>query len=661
MSAVEPCQAELQTAFQCTQMEGPDVCSCFDSATFTNQLKQDISQAYMSTLAFVSPVDPAWCKASDESVCQIAAAKHSCCCLPEVAAYRKCVVETVLPAEAGITMKCQHSCQKTETKEADGGSRGIVGTIVGVIVLLAVAGALWFWRRRRAANNIVTDDNEHNESQEQQGTSIRTDSIPMGNSKLDPWTTLMARLFRTKREVNNDSRRSPNKSDTDSIHKYTDLEAGNSSSSPPEERGNDKQLPSLIKSGPGMYQRRIQPSKAAQQTEGSSSFSSDYSSRSDDENDDQSSDDGTEMLKMINKKAGAFNNIISSPPKPLDTEDKHVDCLRKPPTDVLVASSAHKPSNDVPLHKAEISAHPPKASPRKAEVTDPKIRASDKVGVQGSKSWLSENASSSDDTSWDSSVRHEVSKAEELKKKRDAIESWNKERKKGSTKSLQAYMSVDDDEYDKESTSRPSSSRSYRVEIESSSEKASSFTSRRPGDHQSTSRHQEILPRDHKIPKEAPAITIDEAELEEDRKLTAQRIYQLEEKNKILQYDLEKACKQEEEARKRREVMNLRERRNEEEIRKEKETTALRIAELEEQNRRLQRKLEQKTSSRILLEEEDKANRRRLRKERKERADHVRLSEYYRLTSKRGTCDYEKGSLSWDDRSIKKRLDSDEW
>ena len=654
MSTAEPCQAESQTAFQCTQIQGPEVCSCFDASTFTTQLKQDISQAYMSTLAFVAPFDPTWCKASDESICQIAAAKHSCCCLTEVDAYRKCLVETVLPTEASVTVKCQHSCQKNDAERGGGGSGGVIGTVIGVLLLLVVlVGSLWFWRRRRlrAANTV----GDHHELGEKQVSSKNRNPETLDNSKQEPRTGLMGRLFRTKREADT-SPASPTKSCIDSIHKSTDLETGNSSSSPPEESGNDMQLPPSIQSGPSTYQRMMQPSKAAQQTDDSSSFSSDYSSHRDDDDDDESSDDGTEMLKMIN--TGTLKNKVTSPPKFLDKEEQHVAGHFKPPNDMMTEASTQKQSTRISLHKADISAHPPIVSSREAEARAPKTLSSSNGVVQGSESSSSEQESNSDDESWDSSKQHTISKTEELKKKRTAIESWNKDQKKGSSKSLQAYMSGHDESYHKDTRGRHSSSRSFRDDKECR-KKPSSFITPRPGSQQSSFRLQES-PQDHKTAKAAPVITTDEAELEEDRKLTAQRILQLEEKNKILQYDLEKAC-EEEEARKRREAMTLQERRNQEEIRKEKEMAALRIAELEEQNRRLQRKLEQKTSSRKLQEEVDKEDRRRLRKERKERAESARLSEYYRLTSKGGKFDFEKRSLSCDDRSVKKRLDSDDW
>ncbi len=71
--------------------------------------------------------------------------------------------------------------------------------------------------------------------------------------------------------------------------------------------------------------------------------------------------------------------------------------------------------------------------------------------------------------------------------------------------------------------------------------------------------------------------------------------------------------------------------------------------------------MEQKTSTRKLIEDEEKEERRRLRKEREERAERDRIKEYYQLTNKKGPRDEEMGLIDRNHRSSVKQLDSDHW
>lgn len=607
----------------CTQMQGPEVCSCFDSSTFTTQLEEDINRAYMTTLAFVAPFDPAWCEVSNQNVCQLSEATQSCCCQPEVGEYRKCLVETVLPTRAGVTVQCSHSCTKEEG-DAGGGSAGIIAGVVVVIVLLLAGGAgFWFWRRRRQQATDSSKDDEKVEGsvgtasiEEKKNihdnSDIKGDSANNdGQKNPNKISAFLGFIFSSNKEGNNASKGSATTKDS----KDMDLEAGdNSSSCSSSSSFSETKVTSKLPE-PAIYATRTTPSKAATKrvddesdSSSSSGSSADSSSSSDD---DESSGNGTDMLAMIQKKAELLKKAgqprRSVTQEPLQEEKTSIVDSR--PTDIVAIPS---PTKDIQSTSG------------------------------GSK-------------------QHEKRSASELKKKRNAIESWNKDRKQGSKRSLESYTSADDH---REDIIRRGDSRRDRRAVHEEyrrTSKRSSTSSQEPSSRYSASRSKQ----DNKEKRKNSHTSVRSHEMDDDlqerRKATAIRIAKLEEQNKILQYDLEQACKKEEEARKRRQASRVLELHSDEEIRKEKEAAALRIAELEEQNRRLQRKLEQKTTSRKSLDDEEKEERRRIRKEREERREAERLAEYYRLTGKipRGEKIY---STSWNHQSnTKRRLDSDGW
>jgi hypothetical protein len=706
MSAAEPsCQTDVQAAFMCTQVQGPETCNCFDNSTvdnFANQVKTEVAQAYMSTLSFLSTTDPDWCKVSNQKVCQTAEVKHSCCCQPELQAYRKCLVETILPAEAGVNTACQHSCQGEEDSGGDVGLGVIIGAVVCVLVLLLAGGGFLFWRRRRRAANTVeanrgkgcseseeTKSNSINETKKNfdgdtngnhdnsNGTPSSTTIKPTGSRPFFSW------CFGTSDRTGADGG-SKNVVTASSKHEDNDLEAGRDdsscSSSSFDWSSNMPALSSSKRPDPSsVYQIRIQPSKAAIERLDSSSSSGSYCFSDDD---DESGGNGTKMLEMIQRTAAAFTTttVADENPDNKDPTATHREVIANvafPSRKSASQREANVPSPPPESRSKVVNGEPPKSKaspPQTAEMTAADRSKNSKPRKQDERS--GEDSEGDDET--DLQKQRTTSKADELKEKRHAIESWNKDQKMGSTRSLQSYMSIDHEKSTIREDVKPRSSSSRRQnrenEQKSSNREGHSFGSQIPRSDRGTfSKNVPLVGETflHTTARHTPVVIDDDQyrdDLQTERKATSQRILQLEEKNKILQYDLEKACKEENDARNRREEANrLRDHPTKEAIRKEKEAAALRIAALEEQNRRLQRKLDEKISSRLLLEEGERSERRRLREERKEREERERLLEYYRLTNKkqRRSDGYGGSTTSSCRRSNTNRnskaLDSDDW
>jgi len=197
MSLIESCQCELEIARQCIQRQGPEICSCMDVTTFSTQLKQDFTKAYMSTLSDVSSstMDPIWCDTSNEAICQVFATKYSCCCQSEIDDYRQCLVETVLPSNAGITVKCQRQQQYSCLEESGGkkvhNSRSspvlmgvmITGLLVLVLFAAGILSRVLYQRRHRTTTHTHSHGEEKTEDDPKMQKMMQDDS--KNNDKKD--------------------------------------------------------------------------------------------------------------------------------------------------------------------------------------------------------------------------------------------------------------------------------------------------------------------------------------------------------------------------------------------------------------------------------------------------------------------------------------------